>query len=99
MGIYHGTSGHRVADPTLALEMCIVLWYQNECIVHYYPTEKQWWITAFNPDHLMVDANDLTAYLGVRFSNRDMYEAFKSSASRDPRWSFNDARQVAVLTL
>jgi hypothetical protein len=50
-------------------------------IVSYTPSEKQWWITGFNPYRTITDANDLTAVYTVQFNSRTMYNDFISSDS------------------
>ena len=59
--------------------MCFV-----ESIFQWCPTEKQWWITGFNPEHLRdeVDVNKQAMICSIDFSdNVEMYKAFKNNIS------------------
>jgi RHS repeat-associated protein len=65
---------------------------KGNLIACYYPSDPQWWITAFNPEFPGVQAEDLTASYTVNF--RDdiaMYYYFINSDAfkTDPRWSIS----------
>ena len=96
LGIYHGASGHRFVDKSLAMSMGMYIKYGRETIISYYPREYQWWLTGFNPSVQNVNASDLTVHFFVKFNNAGMYGAFKSQVG-DPRWSFPRSPNVAVL--
>ena len=98
LGIYRGSSGHRTVDTSLAMWMGMVLNYNGEFIIEYFPTENQWWITGFNPKYQNVSASDLTATIGVRFNNSGMYYAFRNTyIGKDSRWTFYDYLNLAIL--
>ena len=60
-------------------------------LYQYEPTEKQWWITGFNPNYMHVDPDKLTSYFKLGFDNVDMYNAFKNQMILDgERWYFDD---------
>ncbi len=67
--------------------------------VSYNPSEKQWWITGFNPYSQGYKPGDLTATFNVTFNNKTMYNDFKSSLDPDEtRWSFNSTNYMATFT-
>ena len=88
LGIYRGNSGHRTVDKSLAMQMSMTLKYKGKTIISYYPSERQWWITGFNPKYLNVSASDLTATFTLRFNSSGMFYAFRSKYSWDSRWRF-----------
>ena len=96
LGIYRGSSGHRTVDTSLAMWMGMIVKYNGNSIVRYFPDEDQWWITGFNPDYLKVDAKDLRATIGVGFNVPGMYWAFKNQWGGDSRWVFYDLLNLAI---
>ena len=97
LGIYRGSSGHCIVDTSLAMWMGLIVSYNGECIIDYFPEADQWWITGFNPKYQNVSANDLVATIGVGFNNSDMYYAFKRQWCADSRWSFYDSLKLAII--
>lgn len=85
MGIYqkwvdvNGSEIYKV-DKSLALPMTLTLYYKGKMIIQYKPSEKQWWITGFNPEYKDKNVDDLRAVYTIDFSsNTDMYGAFVKS--------------------
>lgn len=67
LGIYRGLSGHRTVDTSLAMWIGMIVSYNGEWIIDYFPSEDQWWITGFNPKYQNVSASNLrvTMELGL----------------------------------
>ena len=102
LGIYKasGISGHWLVDRSLALPMTLKLVDNSgKELLTYAPTEKQWWITGFNPSYQNVLACNLKATFTVNFStNQSMYREFKLKMIRDGApWVFNDKTHIATL--
>lgn len=97
LGIYRGSSGHRTVDTSLAMWMAMIVSYNNEFIVEYFPAEHQWWITGFNPQYQNVNANDLLVTIGIGFNDSGLYYAFQNQWGGDPRWSFYDDLELAII--
>lgn len=74
---------HWIVDTNLSLYMTLQLKNkQGKIIFNYTPSEKQWWITGFDPYIQNVKAEELTAIYTINFSsNTKMYDAFISSKS------------------
>lgn len=70
-----------IVDRNLAMPMTLQLKdNKGNVIFTYKPSEKQWWITGFNPYYQNVKAENLTAIYTIDFSgNKDMYDSFISS--------------------
>ena len=104
LGINKASSipGHWVVDRSLALPMTLKLVDNTGRILFTYaPTEKQWWITGFNPFYQDVFACNLKATFTVDFSgNRNMYREFKNKwgTQTNTPWRFNDRAYKATLT-
>ena len=97
LGIYRGSSGHRTVDTSLAMWMGMIVSYNGEWIIDYFPSEDQWWITGFNPKYQNVSASNLQVTIGVGFNSTGMYQAFKNTWGGDSRWSFYDYLNLAIL--
>ena len=97
LGIYRGSSGHRTVDTSLAMWMGMIVSYNGEWIIDYFPSEDQWWITGFNPKYQNVSASNLRVTIGVGFNSTGMYQAFKNTWGGDSRWSFYDYLNLAIL--
>ena len=97
LGIYRGSSGHRTVDTSLAMWMGMIVSYNGEWIIDYFPSEDQWWITGFNPKYQNVSASNLLVTIGVGFNSTGMYQAFKNTWGGDSRWSFCDCLNLAIL--
>lgn len=80
---------HWVVDKSLAMSMGMILNYKkggkDNFIIDYWPTEKQWWITGFNPKYKGVNKNDLTVTFGINFKDQGMYDAFYNKFRKDKR--------------
>ena len=107
MGIYtrmviKGTAtDHWLVDTSLAMPMTLTLkGNKGNTIVNYNPSEKQWWITGFNPYCQDVQASNLTATYTINFSgNKDMYNEFYNEWNGvDKRWIFNPKKYTATFT-
>ena len=99
-------------DKRLAMKMTLVVYYKKgnisngqltdkNVIIGYAPTEKQWWITGFNPQYQNVKAKDLYVMSCLTFDNEDMYNAF-AKAIRSKReyakdWTLWDQYKMALL--
>ena len=97
LAIYRGSSGHRTVDTRLAMRMSMMVDYNGEQIINYFPSEKQWWITGFNPKYQNVKANDLTVTFGIQFNSIGMYRAFKNQRHVYLSWCFIDYLNLAIL--
>lgn len=71
------------------------LTYKGYTIIDHKPSEKQWWITGFNPNPKYLDAkaSDLNVKFTVRFTKSSLYRSFKNAWRR--KWSCNDSRYSA----
>ena len=111
LGIYTRflNTNHWYVDTSLAMPMSMQLTDKNgNVIVKYNPTEKQWWITGFNPfkqNYYETLACNLKATITINLSKtelgRQMYIAFRDSAKQrhKKKWSFNDSEYKIVLVL
>lgn len=54
----------------------MTLKYNGTTIINYDPSEKQWWITGFNPAYKDKLATQLTASFTVTFNSKEMYSDF-----------------------
>lgn len=98
IGIYVGEGPHYFVDKSQAMWMGMILTYKDKEIIHYVPDEQQWWLTGFNPNYQNVFANNLTAYLGIRFNDSGMYYAFKKRWLNDKYYLyFKDSSLIAIL--
>ena len=107
MGIYRNLvidgqkTPHWVVDRKYSLYMSATLVGEDgyNIIYKYEPTEKQWWITGFNPNYMHVDPDKITSYFRLGFDNIDMYNAFKSSMNKKYEgWYFNDLNMMGFFT-
>ncbi|MEN3005048.1 RHS repeat-associated core domain-containing protein [Dehalobacterium formicoaceticum] len=91
---------HWLVDTKLAMTMTLTLNDNKENqIFSYRPSEKQWWITGFNPYYQKVSASDLTAIYTVIFNNRTMYNDFLKSDGylmNKDKWSIIDANKYKM---
>ena len=46
-------------------------------IYNWYPKDRQWWTTGFQPDEYMWNHDELGQIASVKFDDSDMYSAFK----------------------
>lgn len=74
----------------------------NDVIIGYAPTEKQWWITGFNPKYQDVKARDLYIMSCLIFDNEGMYQAFaeaiRSKEDYINDWVLWDQYKMALLS-
>ena len=71
-------TSHWLAATSDAMKMELKLTYQGSTIIDYKPSEKQWWITGFNPYYQNVQSNQLKATFKVKFNSSKMFESFYS---------------------
>ena len=99
-------------DKSLAMEMNLVVYYKkgftsveqftdNDVIIGYAPTEKQWWITGFNPKYQDVKSRDLYVMSCLTFDNEDIYNAFAKAIKNDPQyrrdWTLWNEHKMALV--
>ena len=94
LGIYYAGPDWWQADPDLAMDMSLSLYYQGKNIGSYHGLH--WWPTAFNPAYQNVQASDLTAVYTVKFDSPTMYNGF--AARHSGRWICDPHTYTAVLT-
>ena len=46
-------------------------------IYNWYPKDRQWWTTGFQPDEYGWNQDELGQIASVKFDDPDMYDAFK----------------------
>ena len=112
LGIYSNQSGvgghgsitcpfsdHWLVDTNLAMKMTLTLNDTNgNQLFSYNPSEKQWWITGFNPYYQDVNASDLIATYTITFDDIEMFMAFyRAWYGVDDRWSFDFDTYTAKL--
>ena len=78
-------------DKSLAMDMSMSIYHKGENIATW--SDRQWWLTSFNPHYKNVDANDLTIDYCVHFDSRQMYVDFKNAYG--DQWIFNDVDLTA----
>ena len=99
LGIYYGGGPLWACYTDSTIHMALYLKYGNELIVKYTPSQKQWWVTGFNPHYQSVSAGDLTAVFTLRFADADMFQAFYNTWNgKDARWSFDTVWHIATFT-
>ncbi len=89
IGIYYGGGPHWKVNKKLAMNMSLILKYKGKVIISY--TKKTWWLTAFNPNYINVQADQLTAIYTVYFNSFSMYNAFRCAG-----WTYNRSRLSAT---
>jgi hypothetical protein len=90
-------------DKSQAMKMTLQVDYKEnnnyKTIIDWQPTDKQWWITGFNPNYANknIKADEIKVTYKVTFNNNKMLEAFKSSRTiyEDLKWNYND--RIATL--
>ena len=95
-------TGHWIAETKLAMKMSMKLKYKGKTIATYKPTQKQWWITCFNPYYQSVKSKQLTVSFTVNFTNKKMFNDFYNKYGigkyKDKRWSFDKKNHQATFT-
>ena len=71
---------------------------ETSILIEYKPSEKQWWITGFDPYEQNVNAKDLTVVYTVEFDDKDMFEGFKKNNSERDEVSINDDTMSVTIT-
>lgn len=99
LGIYYGGEPHWLVDKSLAMDMSLYLFYKNSLIVSYSPSQKQWWITAFNPSYLNVQAGDLSVMFRLQFNSPGLYFAFLETYNGKSGWAFVPQYLIAIYVL
>ena len=90
-------------DKSLAMKMTLNLKdNKGNTIISYAPSDKQWWITGFNPAYKNVQASSLTATYSVTFNSSTMYNAFYNTwggvTDSQWKWTFDPKTLTATLT-
>lgn len=71
--------------------------------VPHKPSEKQWWVTGFDPYSQGYQPGDLTATFTVNFNDKGMYTDFydkfgnQKSKDYDSRWTDWNAKTYSVV--
>ena len=95
---------HWLIDKSLSMPMTLkVEDNKGNQIIDYKPSEKQWWVTGFNPSSQFYQASNLKATYTVDFSGKEgMYEAFIKSddyLKNKRKWSIsNDNKYLLTFT-
>ena len=97
LGIYYGGEPHWQVDKSLAMNMSLSLLYNGRLIISYTPSQKQWWITAFNPAYQYVSANNLSALFRLQFNSTGLYWAFFDKYNGKPGFAFIPELGVALI--
>jgi hypothetical protein len=96
LGIYKPWTygdGIWMVDKSLAMTMTLKLDYNGTNIIDWQPTDKQWWITGFNPKFTNIKADTLKATFTVTFTDTAMHNAFKDTTAKKgyKGWTFNSS--------
>lgn len=100
VGIYKSvlSQGRRFyyVDKTVSLNMSLSVYYikykgvdlsdDSNLVFTYGPSEKQWWITGFNPRYQNIKAKDLKLCCAIFFENTDMYDCFYEKVSSTSKY-------------
>ena len=70
---------------------------ETSILIEYKPSEKQWWITGFDPYEQNVKAKDLTVVYTVKFDDKDMFEGFKKDIPKSDKVSINDDTMTVTI--
>ncbi|MBE5773532.1 MAG: DUF4474 domain-containing protein [Clostridiales bacterium] len=82
LGVYEKTPDNNSSfykiNTAISMPMTLKLYYDGKLIIDYAPTERQWWITGFNPhpEYYDCDVKKLTAVYTVEFADTELYDAF-----------------------
>ena len=92
-----------LVDTNLAMKMTLTLKdKKGNTLIEYEPSEKQWWITGFDPYKQNVEAKDLIAEYSVLFTNESMYQSFYNKygvgENKDSRWQFDSTTMTAIFS-
>lgn len=99
LGIYYGGGSHWSVDKSLTMNMSLWLLYNGRLIVTYTPSQKQWWITGFNPSYQNVQASDLSVMFRLQFNSPGLYFAFLDEYNGTLGWAFVPQYLIALYVL
>ena len=105
LGIYNRLSifglktPHWLAATSHAMKMELRLTYKGYTIIDHKPSEKQWWITGFNPYYQNVKSNQLKATFKLKFHNSAMFNSFYSytSKKKDSGTTYDNSAKSATI--
>ena len=81
------------------MNMSLWLLYNGRLIVTYTPSQKQWWITGFNPSYQNVQASDLSVMFRLQFNSPGLYFAFLDEYNGTLGWAFVPQYLIALYVL
>ena len=74
----------------------------NNTIFDYNPTERQWWVNGFNPNHQGVQAKELESITVIQFSDskedQDLFKALAKTMEGKKEWYIDEEKKTATLT-
>lgn len=74
----------------------------NNTIFDYNPTERQWWVNGFNPNHQGVQAKELESITVIQFSDskedQDLFKALAKTMEGKKEWNIDEEKKTATLT-
>ena len=102
VGVTSPLDSHWLVDTSLAMTMSMTLHdSKGNQIFSYNPSEKQWWITGFDPYEQGVQASNLTATYTVTFNTQAMYNDFyntwRGATDSQWKWTFDSKTLTATL--
>ena len=103
LGIYNrlcikgNKTSHWLAATKDAMEMQLNLTYNGNTIIDYKPSEKQWWITGFNPYYQDVKSNYLKATFKVKFNSDAMYKQFYNYNKRQSETKYDSSNRTVTI--
>jgi len=99
------TKQYDAVDFELPMTLNLYNYYNSKditSIFNWAPTEKQWWITGFNPNFTEPNPYDMVLLGSVNFTgHEDLYNSLKNSMSKDIRKNymiFDDTNRTVWLT-
>ena len=104
-GIYKkGIGNHYFTATGLSQKMQLSLkdTKNNNTIFDYNPTERQWWVNGFNPNHQGVQAKELESITVIQFSDskedQDLFKALAKTMEGKKEWNIDEEKKTATLT-
>ena len=104
-GIYKkGIGNHYYTATGLSQKMQLSLkdTKNNNTIFDYNPTERQWWVNGFNPNHQGVQAKELESITVIQFSDskedQDLFKALAKTMEGKKEWNIDEEKKTATLT-
>ena len=105
IGIYKkGIGNHYFTATGLSQKMQLSLkdTKNNNTIFDYNPTERQWWVNGFNPNHQGVQAKELESITVIQFSDskedQDLFKALAKTMEGKKEWNIDEEKKTATLT-